>query len=338
MDATVEPILVHHEWGKLKEVVVGYPHFRISHHVPLNLKNWQSEQTFAFMQQWGRDFGGKALQESDPTLYRQSVEQIDAAVRLLKDRGIVVHQVKPLEPGEDQYLENLLEGSNQYYPRDPILVIGNTFIEMPMYLPSRRKERFAIRRTIADRLANSNARIVSAPEPFPQPESAKGEYGAGPFLEGGDVFVLGYDIYVGNTGNASNTAGIRWLQSCLGDHYRVHEVRMSKNFLHLDCALCTPRPGLAIVCRAAFPEGLPAFLENWQLIEVSHEDAEKKLACNGLVLDDKTILIASELPELARQLREAGQTVLTTPFSAVFWIGGSFRCWHHPLVRESQLS
>jgi len=57
-----------------------------------------------------------------------------------------------------------------------------------------------------------------------------------------------------------------------------------------------------------------------------------------LVLDENTILIAAELPELANELAKAGQTVLTTPFSAVYWQGGAFRCWHHPLVRESTLS
>ena len=78
--------------------------------------------------------------------------------------------------------------------------------------------------------------------------------------------------------------------------------------------------------------------KGWQLIKVSLEDAERKLACNGLVLDENTILIAAELPELANELAKAGQTVVTTPFSAVYWQGGAFRCWHHPLVRESTLS
>ena len=71
------------------------------------------------------------------------------------------------------------------------------------------------------------------------------------------------------------------------------------------------------------------FLKDWELIKVSPNRSWR-----ATVLDENTILIAAELPELTK----AGQTVLTSPFSAVYWQGGAFRCWHHPLVRESALS
>jgi len=29
--------------------------------------------------------------------------------------------------------------------------------------------------------------------------------------------------------------------------------------------------------------------------------------------------------------------VITTPIDGIYWQGGGFRCWHHPLVRESKL-
>ena len=75
----------------------------------------------------------------------------------------------------------------------------------------------------------------------------------------------------------------------------------------------------------------------WELIDVPAEDAEQKLACNGLVLDTKTIIIASGLDYLADGLRRAGQEVIETPFDAVDQFAGAFHCWHHPLVRESTL-
>jgi|GEM_PF-3193805 len=72
--------------------------------------------------------------------------------------------------------------------------------------------------------------------------------------------------------------------------------------------------------------------EGWELIEVSAQDAEEKLATNILVLDEKTDLVAAELAE---DLSRAGQHVITTPFAGIFMWGGAFRCWHHPLIRES---
>jgi N-dimethylarginine dimethylaminohydrolase len=171
----------------------------------------------------------------------------------------------------------------------------------------------------------------------PMPEQKDGSWGPGPFIEGGDVFLIGRDIYVGVSGNASNSAGVQWLAQHLGSDYRVHEIKLTKKFLHLDCCLATPREGLAIICKEAFVDGLPDFLKDWQLIELPYVEAKEMLGCNGLVLDSKTIIIHTDLPHLGKTLRDAGQEVIETPFDAVYQYAGAFRCWHHPLVRESQV-
>ncbi|MGV8120515.1 MAG: amidinotransferase [Candidatus Xenobiia bacterium LiM19] len=330
-----QPIMVHHEWGRLREVVVGFPYLRMGTQIPRYAHNFMNAETLEMAKTFIRETP-VTLTDAHSELYQKTVLQMDRAISILRELGVIVHQLKPYEPAEEAYLVDISMGHSQlYFPRDPMLVIGNTFIDTAMFHPMRRKERFPVRRAIGNRLRNGGARITSIPEPFPHPEERDGGYGPGPFLEGGDVFVLGRTIYVGNSGNASNTAGIQSLRDILGPEYSVNEVRFSRKFLHLDCILSTPRPGLAIVCREGFLDGLPAFLEGWKLIEVSAEDAEKKLAANGLVIDEKTILVAEELPELADALSRAGQNVITTPFDGIFAWGGAFRCWHHPLVRES---
>ena len=40
---------------------------------------------------------------------------------------------------------------------------------------------------------------------------------------------------------------------------------------------------------------------------------------------------------IAGSLRNAGHEVSETTFDAVNQYAGAFRCWHHPLVRESKL-
>jgi glycine amidinotransferase len=242
MENSLKPILVNHEWGALKEAVVGYPHFRVGRSVPFWFRSYFPKEAIEIQENWIRNFSGQTIAEFEPALHHEQVKQVDAAIKILKDRGIIVHQVKLMRPDEERFLDNFESDSIQFFPRDPILIVGNTIIEMPLYAPFRRKERFAIRRTIGERISESDARVVSAPEPLPQHESEQTGYGPGPFLEGGDVFVLGRDIYVGNSGIASNKPGICWLQDCLGEDYVVHEVRLSRKFLHLDCVLCTPRP------------------------------------------------------------------------------------------------
>ncbi len=269
-----------------------------------------------------------------PKLYWTAVKQMDKAIDILQQHGVIVHQALQLNEDEEDFLEDLaMHGGIQQFARDPILVIGDRLIETAMYAPNRRKERFAIRRTLADRLLQMNANVFSIPEPLPYPEGENG-FPPGAYLEGGDVFILGKDIYVGVTGNASSPAGIKCLQAILGPEYQVHTVRLSQNFLHLDCVLATPSSGLAIVCREGFIDGLPDFLSSWSLIEVSAKNAEEKLATNVLVLDEETTIVAEETPDVADALKKAGQRVITTPFWAVYLFGGAFRWWHHPLIRS----
>jgi N-dimethylarginine dimethylaminohydrolase len=328
------PISVHHEWGVLKEAVCGVPFARIPKSLPKNIYNYAPDQGIKFFEA----NPGKTLEEADPGLYGRVKKQMDAVVDILKERGVRVHRPPAMNRVEEQYLSELFPTSSlQYYPRDPMLVIGNRFMETGMFFPVRRRERFPIRRLLAERLAQSDAQMVSMPPAFPQPETEQGGWGPGPFIEGGDVLLLGRDIYVGVSGNASNMAGVRWLAQYLGGAYRVHAIALTKKFLHLDCCLSTPRPGLAIICKEAFVDGLPAFLKGWHLIELPYEEAKQMLGCNGLILDDKTIIIHTDLPHLGKALRAAGQEVIETPFDAVYNFGGAFRCWHHPLVRESGL-
>lgn len=61
-----------------------------------------------------------------------------------------------------------------------------------------------------------------------------------------------------------------------------------------------------LVCKAGFFEGLPPFLKNWDLIKVSPQDAEEKLAANVLVVDQKTVIVAEEIPGVADALAKAG--------------------------------
>ena len=105
-----------------------------------------------------------------------------------------------------------------------MLVIGNNVIETSMREFERRKERFGIRRAIHERLIDSNANWVSVPQAAPV-RGVEG-YGPGPFLEGGDVLLVGRDIYAGYSGHGSNLAGIQWRQRFLGPEYRVHPIRL----------------------------------------------------------------------------------------------------------------
>ncbi len=319
-------VAVHHEWGALKEVVVGSPYFYIPSVFPEYMRPWLSDLA---IERFTKTCGS-TVRIQLPEVWQEQVSQIQLAIDALEARGIKVHQVHEPTEAEQSYLGRDEHLRLSMYPRDEIVVIGNHYIETSLQNPGRRSTRWAIRRTLEERLERSDAKIVSMPEPPPVD-------GQGTFLESGDVFLMGRDILVGQSGNGSNSAGAKWLQRYLGSDYRIQVVPLAKNFLHLDCVLCTPRPGLAMIVKEAFVDGIPEIFSGWDLIDVTPEDAEKRQGCNNLVIDEKTIMVPAELPHLSEELTKAGQDVLEIPFSSMIWQGGSFRCWHHPLLRESSL-
>ncbi|MDO6765680.1 arginine deiminase family protein [Agarivorans sp. 1_MG-2023] len=329
-NATSNKVEVNHEWGALKEVIVGRPYMYMPKELPKYLTDFLSDDALKVYAK----MDGKTLEEVYPELFQKQVEQTNNVIQILQERGVKVHVVESLLEHEKAFITNQVDSYQSLnYMRDSMIVIGNHFIETNMFDPGRRRDRFAVRRTIGERIKNSNAKIVAMPEPAVMMDESG--FGPGAFLEGGDTFVLGKTILVGNTGNASNKEGIEWLQRYLGEEYDVIEVRLDSNFVHLDCVLCTLRPGLAMIVEEAFLDGIPEVLKGWQFVHVSAEDAEVHLAANALVIDDKTVVMLDTLQHITSEIRATGHEVIEVPFDAINWQGGSFRCWHHPIVRES---
>ncbi|WP_320779189.1 arginine deiminase family protein [Streptomyces sp. CRN 30] len=333
--AAGDRVNVTHEWGVLKETVVGRV---IDFRVPGSLGGglpgslgFLPERTRRRLPGWA----GRLWSEADSDGFTSAVEQIEGLVRFLAGRGVVVHRPRELTApelgaygGEDDQF------SMQTFVRDPMVVVGDHVIETALRLPVRYKERFGLRPVLAEAAARgARCSVMPPPSPGPVAEMASA---TGPFLEGGDVLVLGRDVLVGcgRGGAASDPAGARWLAELLGDGHRVREVPLDERVIHLDDGLTAVREGLAVVCREQFPDGVPAPVDGWELIDVSLSDAVNLLAGNSLVLGPGEVVVDERLTALAEELTARDVTVHTLPFEAVTTFAGGFRCAHHPLVRE----
>ena len=324
---TEREVSVHHEWGKLREAIVGRGD-------ELVIPSYSAAVSFIYDPEYldmMKEYGGRRASEVDPQSTKKLIEQIEGLVRVLEERGIIVHRPHHLTPEEMKYMEDVQKGSMFIFARDPVLVIGNNVIETAIKIPMRAKERYGIRPILRKRLKNSNARYVAVPAVSPA-FSKDGIY-----LEGGDVLLNGYDIYVGNSGRGSNNAGIEWLQEYLGPRYRVQEVKLEPKWEHLDCVLSLVRPGLGVIHRDGIVGELPESIRDWDYVEVN-EDEARRLAVNLLVLDDKTVIIDRQHHRIGEELRKRGVEVIEIPYDEVATWGGAFRCSHHPLLRESLLN
>jgi glycine amidinotransferase len=315
----------HHEWGKLKEVVIGISpaeDFVVFHE---DSQRWLVPPGDEF----SRKHAGRRLIDIDAEWAKRIERQVDALAELVAREGVAVHRPQRLEGLERTFLAPNGEGA-QLFPRDGMIVIGDHVIDASLRLLCRQRERYGLRPIIQQVVQQRGARWSSVPLGSPACVD-------GPFLEGGDTLLNGHEIYVGISGCASDLAGADWLQALLGEKYRVIPVAMKSNVLHLDCALALIKSGLLIYCPAKLIDGLPMSLRDWDKIEVSVDEANR-LATNALVLEEGRAIVDAANARVIEELRQRKIDVIPLPFDGPISTGGGLRGAHHPLLRESVLA
>ena len=315
----------HHEWGRLREVVIGISpaeDFVIFYEAS---QRWVLPPADDFC----RQHAGRRLIDIDAERARKIERQVEALAELVAREGVTVHRPERLQGEERTFMAPNGDGA-QLYARDPMIVVGNHVIDASLRLKCRQRERYGLRSLIQEVAAGRGARWSSAPLGSPACVD-------GPFLEGGDVLLNGFEIYVGMSGCASDMAGIDWLQVLLGERHRVIPVALRSNVLHLDCALGLIKPGLLAWCPEKLIDGLPMSLRTWDAIVVSKDEANL-LATNGLILEEGRMIVDAGNKRVIEELRRRKVEVIPLPFDGPIGCGGGLRCCHHPLLRESALA
>ncbi len=268
------------------------------------------------------------LFHTDQELLVKMEAERNALAELLEQYGVEVLRPRKLTEKELSLATDLNGpshgmGLSNFFARDPFVTIGSHVIESNFRKEYRRYEALTSRDFYLGKCS-----YVAMPMPDIVDEEA------GPFLEGGDVLVYHKQVFVGNSGYASNKAGIDWLRDYLSPYgYEVIEVRLQGNILHLDCAMSLVREGLMIVCPESFAEGVPETFTDWDKILVSEEDAGH-LAVNGLPINqDVYITDAAFKDTIGKELESRGVKVEYLDFSVTRASQGAFRCSTQPVLR-----
>ncbi|MFE1170764.1 dimethylarginine dimethylaminohydrolase family protein [Nocardiopsis sp. NPDC058789] len=274
---------------------------------------------------------GADLDRDLPDLARALRRERGELSALLESHGVEVLHPRPLTAHEKEAAQG--RGYANFFVRDPLVTIGNLVIEGSLRFPYRRGEVLPVRDLLRERVDPADSVHVAVPAPE-VPEPGDASLGEGPFLEGGDVLVLGRRILVGVSGLATNTAGVSWLRKFLAPHgYTVETVRLHPRMLHLDCALGLVREGLMIVCEEALLDGVPESLRPWRSVPVSFDQATA-LATNGLPLSPDTYVTDPEFTDVGERLEALGVRVEYVDLRATRSLGGAFRCSTQPLLRH----
>ena len=328
-------VSVYDEYGELKDVVIGIapepddPFFVLHPGDEYNTFSWMKPETTKFM----KEVSGKTWKEAYGDVYDQLVDEVDGYVRVLQERGIRVRRPDRLKNDDRTYIAPMID---QVWPRDCMCTVGDNVIVSSLRIPWKRKQQFAFASIYAPMMADGKCFYFSAPQAstdiYSSKDVQKEVEGLSVLLDGGDFLVHGHEIFLG-IGHGSNMLGAAFAQSVLGGRYKVHPFILSKDALHLDCALSLIRPGLALICREWIKSELPKSIRDWTFIDVTPKEAAS-LGTNGLPLTPETALVGAQHKRVINEIRKHKHEVIEVPYAVPSFMGGALRCSSQPIRRD----
>ncbi len=276
----------------------------------------------------------------------ETEEDLNAFVAVLEQAGITVKRPDTW-PHETEFstIHWQSKGYYNYCPRDIMLVIGDHIIETPNVIRSRAQETLSYRSILVDYL-KSGAKWYSAPKPMlldslfdvdlakPMPRNDE------PAFDAANVLRLGRDLIylVSATGNE---LGGRWLQTILGEEFRVHFLKEVYFGSHIDSTFSALRPGL-VLCNPGRVnnETLPEILKQWEVIysppmeNTGRYDAEylsKSIGSNWIDMNvfsikPNLVVVDRDQPALIKLLETKGLDVIPLKLRHSKMLGGGFHC------------
>jgi len=325
------------EWDQLEEVIVGNP---LGARFPTADPSTQLAE-----------FPDRPLEEIPKGPFPQRIieeteEDLNAFVVVLEKLGITVKRPDTW-PHEARFstIHWESEGYYNYCPRDILLVIGDHIIETPNVIRSRAQESFSYRTILVDYL-KSGSKGYSAPRPMlldslfevdqekPTPRNDE------PAFDAANVLRLGRDLIylVSGTGNE---LGGQWLQTTLGDEFRVHFLKDVYYGSHIDSTLVALRPGL-VLCNPARinDDTLPEILKQWKVIYsppmestdrfdagyLSKSIGSNWIDMNLLSISPDLVVVDQDQTALIKLLEKQGIDVIRLKLRHSKMLGGGFHC------------
>ena len=326
------------EWDPLEEVIVGRADYACvpEWHAILEATMPSNQWTF-FKENGGQYFTQKLLEEA--------AQELDNLATVFESEGVVVKRPDPIDWGAAFSTPDFEQPAGLYaaMPRDFLLVIGNEIIESPMAWRSRYFE-FLAYRPLLKKYFYQGAKWTMAPKPqlsealynydfdIKKGESVITEFE--PVFDAADFMRCGYDIFCQKS-QVTNQFGIDWLQSHLGDEYRIHVLNFNDpKAMHIDATFVPLAPG-KLLLNAERATKLPSMFDSWEILNppspvIPDEHplyfTSKWLSVNVLSLDEKRVMVEAQEKPMIDFLKAHGFEPIPVPFRNFMSLGGAFHC------------
>lgn len=339
-------ISVYNEWDPVEEILVGSP---------LHASMPYEDKGFQVIQQASPDLFNALMKGAIPKkIIEETEEDIQIFIDELHKAHIHVRRPEPIKFKEKfRTLDWEAEHYFSYCPRDILLAIGETIIETPNVFRSRYFETVGYKNILLDYMRSGSKWIV-APKPrllddiYNESDRSKSALrNLEPVFDAANILRAGKDI-IYLISDSGNELGCLWLQTILGEQYRVHPCHHLYSSMHIDSTICLLRPGLALINPSRVNEtNLPKPLKNWDLlicpemVEYTYSDlgtfSTPWLGMNLLMLaPDLAVVDRHQLP-LINLLEKNGITTIPLALRHGRTLGGGFHCITLDIRRKGKL-
>ena len=382
----------HNEWDKLREIIVGTAQGTTATlawmrpgPVPEDVREKARAIAAKACPKWFYDEVEEDLQGLADTLAR-------LGVKVLRPTAIDQHEMY----GTPFWKSN---SNNAYNARDLNLVVGNNVVESPSYLASRYYETTAFY-PIWYRYFENGFRWIAGPKPMLNyeaklpyfrdenqrqltAEDVKHQQLTGGRLEklhklaeteilfeAANTLRMGKDLlYL--VSSSGNVLAAKWLQSVLGDEYRVHTTSDIYRSSHIDSTAMCLRPGMVLLNDTRVNEkNCPPLFRKWDKVwfgdvaptsepelkfqkEVRdpmcyelealgfqtnlHDMSSPWVGMNFLSVDPRTVIVDERQTSLIKKLESLKFTVVPIRMRHIYTQGGGIHCATLDTVRDSKL-
>tara|TARA_B100000579_G_C22805734_1_gene842418 strand:+ start:243 stop:1358 length:1116 start_codon:yes stop_codon:yes gene_type:complete len=362
----------YNEWDPLKEVIVGVAESKAF--LTFHDEEWISEDKRKILV----DLSEKAFPQSLIDDVNQDLEDF---CNIIRDFGAKVF--RPDSTGVNKFHSTgnwCSSGINIYNTRDLHLVVGNTLIESASHMKHRYFEAQRMHKIFYEEYMENGFKWIAAPKPslignyrIPKVEDGKLYHKLTEdeiLFEAANTLRMGKDLIYLVSGSG-NYLGAKWLQSILGDEYKVHTTEGIYRSAHIDSTLIVLRPGLVLVngervdeknCPPLFdswdkiyfhdivtyPSEVEDFFEKvWKPVNKQFEELGVKsdldymttiwTGMNLFSLDQNTVVVDARQTALIKTLESHKMTVIPAKNPNQYLMKGAFHCCTLDTVRDGNL-
>ena len=268
----------HNEWDRLREIIIGRAEAQAALVFSANGEYFEPKLEHA----------QKLARQAFPEwLVDEINEDLEGLCDVLRSFGVTVHRPNAGVVGAVFKTPAYAAVCDQVYNmRDLHLVVGDTVIESPSQEKSRYFEATGLYDIWYQYFNNGGFRWISGPKPrltgdymTVYYEGGRDQYEDGQkfikltedeiLFEAANTVRMGRDLlYL--VSRSGNQIGARWLQSVLGDQYRVHATAKIYKSSHIDSTVLCLRPGLVLLNASRVnADNMPEILRKWDKIRFS---------------------------------------------------------------------